>query len=69
MQAESNLTKSMLHDIPTFEGQDSSNLEDLFMDIETTTDILTESCTNRAEAKSHGLTHMLICKATQTEKC
>ena len=33
------------------------------------TDILTESCTHLAEAKSHGLTHMLICKATQTGKC
>ena len=53
---ESNLTTTMLQDIPTFDGQDSSKLEDWFMDIETTTDILTESKTHLAEAKSHGLT-------------
>ena len=59
-QRESNLTMTMLQGIPTFDGQDSSKLEDWFMEIETTADILTESCTCLAEAKSHGLTHMLI---------
>ena len=39
------------------------------MDIETIANILRESCTCLAEAKSHGLTHTLICKATQTGKC
>ena len=39
------------------------------MDIESTTDILTESHRCQAEAKSCGLTCTLICKATQTEKC
>ena len=68
-QRESNLTTVMLQDIPTFDGQDSSKLEDWFMDIETTADILTESHTYLAKAKSHGLTHILICKATQTGKC
>ena len=58
----------MLQDIPTFDGQDSSKLEDWFMDIETATDILTESHMHLAEAKSHGLTHMLIHEATQTGK-
>ena len=37
---ESNLTTTMLHDTPTFNGQESSKLEGWFMDIETTTDIL-----------------------------
>ena len=32
-QRESNLTMTMLQDIPTFDGQDSSKLEDWFMDI------------------------------------
>ena len=54
---------------PTFHGQDSSKLDTWFMDIETTADIFTESCTCLAEATSHSLTHMLICKATSTEKC
>ena len=39
------------------------------MDIETTADIFTESCTHLAEAKSCGLTHTLIHQATQTGKC
>ena len=59
---------TMLLDIPTFDGQDSSKLEDMFKDIENATDILTESHTHLAEAKSCGLTHMLICEATQTGK-
>ena len=33
-QRESNLTTTMLQDIPTFDGQDSSKLEDWFMDID-----------------------------------
>ena len=68
-QRESNLTTTMFQDIPTFDGQDSSKLEDCFMDIETTADILTESCTCLADAKSCSLTLTLICKATQTGKC
>ena len=66
---ESNLTTTMLQDIPTFGGQDSSKLEDWSMDIETATDIPTESHTCLAEIKSCGLTHTLMHKATQTEKC
>ena len=69
MQRESNLTMTMMQDIPTFDRQDSSKLEDWFMDIETTADILTESCTCLAEAKSHGLTCTPIHEATQTGKC
>ena len=68
-QRESNLTTTMLQDIPTFEWQDSSKLEDWFMDIEIAADILTENHTCLAEAKSCGLTHMLIHKATKTGKC
>ena len=39
------------------------------MDIETANDILTESHTCLAGAKSHGLTCTLICEATQTGNC
>ena len=66
---KSNLTLNMLQDITTFDRQDSSKLEDWFMDIETATDILTESCMCLAEAKSFGLTCMLIHEANQTGKC
>ena len=51
-QRESNITTTMLQDIPTFDGQDSSKLEDWFMDIATTADILIESHMCLAEAKS-----------------
>ena len=33
---------TMLQDTPTFNGQDSSKLEDWFMDLETAADFLTE---------------------------
>ena len=66
---ESNLNTTMLQDIPTFDGQDSSKLEDWFTDIETTADILTVSYICLTEANSHSLTHMLIHEATQTVKC
>ena len=39
------------------------------MDIETATDILTESSTHLAEAKSCGITHTLIHEAHQAGKC
>ena len=42
-QRESNLTTTMLQDIPAFDGQDFTKLEDWFTDIETATDILIES--------------------------
>ena len=66
---QANLTITMLQDIPTFYGQDSSKLEDWFMDIEAATDVLTESCTHLTEAKSHFLIHTLICEALQAGKC
>ena len=68
-QMESNHTTTMLQDIPTFDEKDSSNLEDWFIDIKTTTDILTGSHTCLAKARSCNLTHTLIHDATPTEKC
>ena len=68
-QRESNLTMTMLQDIPTFDGQDSSKPEDWFMDIETVAGILMESHTCLTEAKSHDLTGTLICDTTQMGKC
>ena len=68
-QRESNLTTTMLHDILTFDGQDSLKLKDWFIDIKTTTDFLTESHTCLVEAKSCSLSHKLICKAAHTAKC
>ena len=56
-QIKLNLTMTMLQDIATLDGHNSSKLDDGFMDIETAADILTESHTCLAEAKSCGLTH------------
>ena len=67
-QREANLTTSLLQDVPTFNGQDSSWLEDWLMDLETVPVILTESSTCLAKAKSHSLTYTLVCEALQAEK-
>ena len=69
IQREANITITLLQHIPTFNRQDSSKIVDWFMDIETSTDILTDSCPPLAEAKSCGLTHTLICEALQAGKC
>ena len=66
---EATLTTTMLQDIPMFNGQQSSKLEDWFMDIKTIIDILRESHTHLAEAKSCGLICTLIGKAVHEEKC
>ena len=66
-QREASITTTILQDIPTFDGQDSSKLKDWFMDIET--NILKESQTHLAEAKSCSLTHTLSFKATLIGKC
>ena len=68
-QREANLTMTLLLDIPMFNGQDFSKLEDWFMDIETAANILTESHTCLAEAKSCGLTCTAIGEALQAGKC
>ena len=68
-QRESNLTMTMLQDIPTFDGQDSLKLKDWFLGIETSVGLLIEGHTCLAKAKWHGLFCTLIYEATQTGKC
>ena len=68
-QRVTNLTTALLQDIATFNPQDSSKLEDWFMDIKAATDILTESHTCLAEVKPHCLTHTLIHEALQARNC
>ena len=63
-----NLTTSLIQDITTFDGQDTSKLEDWLSDIETTADILKESCVCLAKDKSWGLAHNLVFKALQAHK-
>ena len=51
-QKKASLESSLLQDIPTLNGQDSSQLEDWLTDIETASELTGESRTKLAQAKS-----------------
>ena len=68
-QRQTTLSTYLLHDIPIFEGQATTVLEDKLSDIKTAADILKESPVHLAEGKLCNLTHTLICKALQAGKC
>ena len=51
-----------------FNGNDSTQLEDWLLDIETATNLTSESRTKLAQAKSKGLTDMLISEALNLDK-
>ena len=68
-QWQTNLTTSLLQDIPTFDGWDTTKLEGWLSDTEMAADILKESQAWLADAKSCYLTCTLICKALQAGKC
>ena len=51
-QKKTSLESSLLQDIPTLNGQDSSQLEDWLTDIETASELTGESRTKIAQAKS-----------------
>ena len=59
-QKKTSLESSLLQDIPTLNGQDSSQLEDWLTDIKTTSELTGESRTKLAQAKSKGLVTTLI---------
>ena len=59
----------LIQDIPTFNGSDSTQLEDWLVDIETVAKLTDESRTKLAQAKSKGLTHTLITEALTSGKC
>ena len=50
-QKQTNLTNSLLQDIPVFNGHDTTHLEDWLEDIETAADLTAESRTKLAQAK------------------
>ena len=62
-QKQTNLTPSLLQDIPVFNGHDTTHLEDWLVDIEAAADLTAENRTKLAQAKSKGLTHILITEA------
>ena len=62
-QKKTSLESSLLQDIPTLNGQDSSQLEDWLTDIKTTSELTGESRTKLTQAKSKGLVRTLTSKA------
>ena len=67
-QKKRSLESSLLQDIPILNGQDSSQLEDWLMDIETASELTGESRTKLAQAKSKGLVRTLISEALTAQK-
>ena len=59
-QKKTSFVNTLLQDIMIFNGNDSSQLEDLFIDIETASDLTGKSRTMLAQAKSKGLICTLI---------
>ena len=67
-QKKTSLESSLLQNIPTLNGKDSSQLEDWFTDIETASELTGESRTKIAQAKSKGLVRTLISAALTAQK-
>ena len=67
-QKKTSLESSLLQDIPTLNGQDSSQLEDWLTDIETASELTNESRTKLAQAKLRGLVRTLITEALIAQK-
>ena len=62
-QRQTNLTSSLLQDIPVFNGHDIKHLEYWLVGIESAADLTAESRTKLPQAKSKGLTCTLITEA------
>ena len=67
-QKKTSLESSLLQDIPTLNGSDSSQLEDWLTDIETASELTGESRNKLAQAKSRGLVRTLILEALTLQK-
>ena len=67
-QKKTSLESSLLQDIPILNGQDSSQLEDWLTDIETASELSSESRTKLAQAKLRGLVRTLITEALIAQK-
>ena len=62
-QKQTTFANTLIQDMPTFNGSDSTQLEDWLIDIETAANLTDESRIKLAQAKSKGLTHTLIMEA------
>ena len=67
-QKKISLESSLLQDIPILNGQDSSQIEDWLMDIETVSELTGKSRTKLAQVKSRGLVRTLISEALTAQK-
>ena len=67
-QKKTSLESSLLQDIPTLNGQDSSQLEDWLTDIKAASELTDESRTKLAQANSKGLVRTLISEALIAQK-
>ena len=67
-QKKTSLEISLLQDIPILNGQDSLQLEDWLMDIETASELTGESRTKLAHAKSKELVRTLISEVLTAQK-
>ena len=67
-QKKTCLESSLLQDIPTLNGNDSSQLEDWLTGIETASEVTGESGTKLAQAKCRGLVRTLILDALTLHK-
>ena len=68
-QKQTTFANTLIQDIPTFNGRDSTQLEAWLVDIETVTNLTYESRTKLAQAKSKGLTHTLKTEALVLGTC
>ena len=68
-QKQTIFAHTLIQDIPTFNGSDSTQLDDWLVDIETAAELTDEGRTKLAEAKSKGLTCTLITEALTLGKC
>ena len=62
-QKQTTFANILIQDIPTFNGSDSTQLEDWLIDIVTAANLTDESRPRLAQAKSKGLIHTLIMEA------
>ena len=60
---------TLIQDMYTFNGSNSTQLEDWLVDTETTADVTDESRTKLSQAKSKRLTCTLITEALTSGKC
>ena len=68
-QKQTSSAITLIQYISTFNGSNSTQLEDWLIDIETAANLMDESRTKLAQAKSKGLTHTLITEALTSGKC